>query len=72
MALTLYVKTDCPHSARLLSRLQQEGREFRLIDLDKRPQSLPELRKLTAGRRVVPVLVDGAEIQVAPEGGTEF
>ena len=31
-----------------------------------------ELRKLTGGRRVVPVLVDGVRIEVAPEGGSEF
>ena len=31
-----------------------------------------ELLKLTGGRRVVPVLVDGATIAVAPDGGTAF
>jgi hypothetical protein len=28
--------------------------------------------KLTGRRRIVPVLVDGMRIDVAPEGGSEF
>jgi glutaredoxin len=72
MAVTLYVKGDCPHSQRLKTRLESEGTAFRLIDLDQRPQSVTELRKLTAGRRVVPVLVVGGQIEIAPDGGTEF
>jgi hypothetical protein len=33
---------------------------------------IPELLKLTGGRRIVPVLVDEGRIAVAPEGGSEF
>ena len=33
---------------------------------------VPELLKLTKGRRIVPVLVEGARISVAPDGGSEF
>jgi hypothetical protein len=33
---------------------------------------IPELLKLTDGRRVVPVIVEGARVRVAPEGGTPF
>jgi hypothetical protein len=37
-----------------------------------RPECIPELVKLTGKRRVVPVVVDGTRIEVAPHGGTEF
>jgi hypothetical protein len=36
------------------------------------PQAITELLKLTAGRRIVPVLVRAGRIEVAPEGGSEL
>jgi glutaredoxin len=72
MAVTLYTRADCPFSRALRERLRDEGRVFAEIDVAAEPQRLPELVKLTGRRRIVPVLVDGARISVAPEGGTEF
>jgi glutaredoxin len=72
MATTLYVRGSCPHSRRLREALDREGKVYRLVDLEERKQAVTELRKLTGGRRVVPVLVDGGEIRIAPDGGTEF
>ena len=37
-----------------------------------RPEVIPELMKLTGGRRIVPVIVDAAGIHVAPAGGSAF
>jgi hypothetical protein len=42
------------------------------IDVGTRRAALPELLKLTGGRRVVPVIVDESGVHVAPEGGSEF
>jgi hypothetical protein len=42
------------------------------IDVTRNPERIPELLKLTGGRRVVPVIVDGAQIRVAPSGGDAF
>ena len=72
MATTLYVHGDCRHCRALRERLEGEGRSFRLKDVAASPELVPELLKLTDGRRIVPVLVDGVRIEVAPEGGTEF
>ncbi len=72
MAVTLYTRTDCPFSRVLRERLRGEGRSFTEIDVAAQPERLPELVKLTGRRRIVPVLVEGTRIAVAPEGGTEF
>ncbi len=72
MAVTLYTLSDCPFSRALRERLRERGATFTEIDVGLRPECVPELVKLTRRRRVVPVLVDGTRIEVAPDGGTEF
>lgn len=53
-------------------RLRERGSSFTEIDVAARPECVPELVKLTGRRRVVPVLVDGVRVEVAPDGGTKF
>jgi glutaredoxin len=72
MAITLYSLATCPYSAAMRRQLVARGAEFTEIDVAERPERVPELIKLTRKRRIVPVLVDGARIEIAPEGGTEF
>jgi glutaredoxin len=68
----LYVIPDCPHCGRQRAALAARGVAVREIDVRARPEVIPELMKLTGGRRIVPVVVDGASIHVAPEGGSAF
>jgi hypothetical protein len=42
------------------------------VNLTDEPQAMTEFLKLTNGRRIVPVVVRGAVITIAPDGGTEF
>ena len=42
------------------------------VNLTREPQAMTEFLKLTGGRRIVPVMVKGAVIEIAPDGGTEF
>jgi glutaredoxin len=72
VAVTAYVREGCPFSAELLRRLDARGTRATVIDVAAQPERVPELLKLTRGRRVVPVLVDGARLEVAPDGGSEF
>jgi hypothetical protein len=51
---------------------RDRGAPVREINLSERPQAIAELMKLTGGRRLVPVVVDGASIVVAPDGGSNF
>jgi glutaredoxin len=68
----LYVIPGCPHCARQRAALAAHGTPVREVDVRARPEVIPELMKLTDGRRVVPVLVDGAGVHVAPDGGSAF
>jgi len=68
----LYTRPDCPHCAAARARLESEGVAFREIDVGRVPEAIPELLKLTGGRRVVPVVVRDGRIDVASAGGTSF
>ncbi len=69
----LYSRGDCPHSDAMRAQLRAEdGISFEEVDLVAMPQAITEFLKLTAGRRIVPVVVRGAAIEIAPAGGTEF
>jgi glutaredoxin len=71
-ATILYTREGCPACDRLREALAGRGERFTEVNLSREPQATIELLKLTSGRRIVPVLVRGAKIEVAPEGGTEF
>ena len=68
----LYTRTGCPFCAARRAELAARGMPFREIDVSAQPEAIPELLKLTRGRRVVPVTVDGARIEIAPDGGSPF
>lgn len=70
--MTLYVCADGPHCAAARTDLQRQGVSFVEVDVSARPDAIPELLKLTGGKRVVPVLVEGARIRVAPDGADSF
>ena len=71
MAVTLYATKDCPFSRAVRERLIAAGTRFTEIDVREHPEVIPELLKVTRGRRIVPVLVDGVRVEVAVEGGSE-
>jgi glutaredoxin len=68
----LYVKRGCAYCEAKRAELLGRGVALREIDVGARPELIPELLKLTQGRRVVPVVVDGGRIDVAPDGGSSF
>ena len=70
--VVLYTRTGCPWCDRKRGELTARGVGFREIDVAARPEIVPELLKLTGGRRLVPVVVDGGRIDVAPDGGSPF
>ncbi len=43
-----------------------------LLYTAERPEAIAELLKVTRGRRIVPVVVEGGRIEIAPGGGTAF
>lgn len=72
MAATLWVKPGCPYCDVLRRELVERGIEFEEIDVERNAHLIPELLKLTGKRRIVPVLVHGTRIEVAPGGGSPF
>lgn len=72
MATTLYSTRDCPFSRAVRERLLAAGTRFTEIDVGEHPELVPELLKVTRGRRIVPVLIDGARIEIAREGGSDI
>ena len=72
MRATLYVVSSCEHCERLRGELEGAGTSYELIDVRERREVVPELLKLTKGRRIVPVLVDDRGVHVAPGGGSTF
>lgn len=72
MQATLYVVDDCGFCADMRTRLARERKAFQEINVSRCREVIPELLKLTRGKRVVPVLVDERGVHVAPFGGTVF
>ena len=67
--VTLYVKTGCPYCAAKRREFQGKGLPFSEINVTERPEAIPELLRLTHGERLVPVVVQGQRVSIAPEGG---
>ncbi len=68
-SITLYVKTGCPYCAAKRREFQEKKLAFSEINVSERPEAIPELLRLTGGERLVPVIVEGNKVSVAPEGG---
>ncbi|MGH7894946.1 MAG: UXX-star (seleno)protein family 3 [Candidatus Binatia bacterium] len=67
--VTLYVKTGCPYCAAKRREFTERGVSFTEVNVSEHPEVIPELLKLTKGKRLVPVIVEGARISIAPDGG---
>ena len=68
----LYTKTGCPYCEAKRQELVARGAAWREVNVSDRPEAIPELLKLTGGRRIVPVVIDSARIEIAPGGGSSF
>jgi len=68
----LYTKAGCSYCDAMRAALAVRGAVVDEIDVGTRREAIPELLKLTRGQRVVPVMVEGGRILIAPEGGSAF
>ena len=67
--IKLYTKTGCPYCAKKREEFQRTGVAFQEINIYEIKGAKEELLALTGGKRLVPVIVDGANITIAPQGG---
>ena len=70
--VTLYVKAGCTHCEAARAALRERAAIVTEVDVTAHPEAIPELLKLTRGRRIVPVVVEGTRIDVASSGGSTF
>jgi glutaredoxin len=70
--VTLYTQTGCPFCEAARQELQAGGTTYTEINVSDHPERIPELLKLTRGRRIVPVMVGRGGISIAPKGGRGF
>ena len=70
--VTLYSRSGCNHCDELRRALAAAGETIVEVDVVRSPEAVPELLKLTRGRRIVPVVVRGGRIEIAPGGGSAF
>ncbi len=68
----LYTRAGCAHCDAMRTALAARGATVDEIDVAADRRAVPELLKLTGGRRVVPVVVEDGRILVAPDGGSAF
>jgi glutaredoxin 3 len=68
----LYTKTGCPYCDAKRAELAARGVAVREINVSEHPETVAELLKVTRGRRIVPVVVEGGRIEIAAEGGSSF
>jgi len=69
MGVTIYTKPGCPYCAAAKNRLQEQNVAYEEIDVYLVEGAREKLLGLTGGRAVVPVIVDGEKVSVAPGGG---
>ncbi|HUE29706.1 MAG TPA: glutaredoxin family protein [Verrucomicrobiae bacterium] len=68
----LYTKAGCPYCDAKRSELAARGVAVREVNVSEHPEAIAELLKVTRGRRIVPVVVEGGRIEIAPAGGSAF
>ena len=67
--IQLYTKTGCPYCQAKKDEFDRQGVEYEEININEVDGAKEDLLKITGGQRMVPVIVDGAKVTIAPDGG---
>lgn len=68
MAVTIYTKNGCPHCASAKMDLEKRGIKFEEVNVSANPGRIKEMMRLSGGRKVPVVVVDG-KVTVGHNGG---
>ncbi len=64
----VYTRKDCSYSDAAMSEMDDNGTEYRAIDIDEVPGAMDELLRLSNGERITPVIVMGNEVVIGYHG----
>ena len=64
----IYTHPDCGYSDAAKDEFLQSDVRFREIDLSVMPEAWEEVERLTGGRRITPVIVEGELVTVGLRG----
>ncbi len=66
--LIVYTRPDCSYSGALLHDLDKDDVAYIQVDLEKSPERVEELERLTGGEHVTPVMVEGDRVIIGYHG----
>lgn len=65
----IYTKQGCPYCAAAKQYYGEQGRAFKEIDVHVTPGALEKVKQLSAGRNIVPLIVENGQVTVGFGGG---
>ena len=66
--LIIYTHPECNYSDAAKDDFRKQGIDFYEIDVTLRPETVPDLERLTGGERITPVIVEGDTVTVGFHG----
>jgi glutaredoxin 3 len=67
--VTIYTKVGCPYCAAAKKHFSDQGIAFKEIDVHSTPGALAEVRDLSDGKNIVPLIVENDQVTVGFGGG---
>ena len=65
----IYTTPDCPICAAAMRDLEEQGISFKEISTEGNPDAIDEVRRLSDGKNIVPIIVSDGEVKVGFGGG---
>ena len=64
----IYTRKDCSYSDAAMSEMDDNGTQYRQIDIDEIPGATEELLRLSNGEAITPVMVVDGEVVIGYHG----
>ena len=65
----VYTKPGCPYCAAAMQDLEQRGVSYQEVSTENNPKAVEEVKRLSDGQGIVPIMVSGDEVKVGFGGG---
>ena len=67
--VSIYTKEGCPYCAAARKHFSDQGVAFEEIDVHRVPGAIDEVKKISGGKNIVPVIVEDGKVTVGFGGG---